>query len=218
MNDSESSKPGSFSRRLFFKTIGTTAVATATVQVQAVAAELEKVNAEKVIGPGTVPITLQVNGEPLKLQVEPRVTLLDALRNYSSLTGAKEGCDRGTCGACTVMIDDMPVYSCMKLAIEAQGRAITTVEGLAKNGNLTKVQQAFLDRDALMCGYCTPGFVMSVTALLKKNFHPTADDVRHACVGNVCRCGTYPRIMEAAMQAAGVATASKRNTEVITYG
>jgi xanthine dehydrogenase YagT iron-sulfur-binding subunit len=218
MKNSDSEGTGSFSRRSFLKSIGTTAVATAAVQAQAVAAELEKVNAEKVIGPSAVPVTLQVNGKPLKLQLEPRVTLLDALRNHSNLTGSKEGCDRGTCGACTVMIDDMPVYSCMKLAIEAQGRAITTIEGLAKDGKLTRVQQAFIERDALMCGYCTPGFVMSVTALLKHNPRPTPDEVRHACVGNVCRCGTYPRIMEAALHAAGVATASTTRTEVITYG
>jgi xanthine dehydrogenase YagT iron-sulfur-binding subunit len=217
MNESEPAKIGPFSRRTFLKSLGTTAVATAAVQAQTMAAELEKVNAEKTIGPGTVPVTLKVNGEMLKLQLEPRVTLLDALRNYSSLTGSKEGCDRGTCGACTVMINDVPIYSCMKLAIEAQGQAITTVEGLAKDGKLTKVQQAFLNRDALMCGYCTPGFVMSVTALLRKNPHPTADDVRHACSGNLCRCGTYPRIMEAAFEASGVAKVAINKTEVIPY-
>jgi aerobic-type carbon monoxide dehydrogenase small subunit (CoxS/CutS family) len=160
-------------------------------------------------------VTLIVNGEKLKLMLEPRVTLLDALRNYSSLTGAKEGCDRAACGSCTVLMDDLPVYACQKLAIEAQGVEITTVEGLAKNGNLTKVQQAFLDKDALQCGYCTPGFLMSVTALLKKNPHPNADDVKDACAGNTCRCGTHPRILQAALKAAGVETASK--TEVIDY-
>jgi xanthine dehydrogenase YagT iron-sulfur-binding subunit len=216
MNDSDSTKTGSFSRRTFLKSIGTTAVATAAVQAQVVAAELEKANKESAIGPDAVPITLTVNGNTLKLNVEPRVTLLDALRIHSNLTGNKEGCDRGTCGACTMLIDDVPVYTCMKLAIECQGKDITTIEGLAPDGNLTKVQQAFLDRDALMCGYCTPGFVMSVTALLKKNFHPTADDVRHACVGNICRCGTYPRIMEAAFQAAGVPFPTSK-TEVIRY-
>jgi len=216
MNDSDSTKTGSFSRRTFLKSIGTTAVATAAVQAQVVAAELEKANKESAIGPDAVPITLTVNGNRLKLNVEPRVTLLDALRIHSNLTGNKEGCDRGTCGACTMLIDDVPVYTCMKLAIECQGKAITTIEGLAPDGNLTKVQQAFLDRDALMCGYCTPGFVMSVTALLKKNSHPTADDVRHACVGNICRCGTYPRIMEAAFQAAGVPVPTSK-TEVIRY-
>lgn len=209
--------PGGFSRRNFLKGLGTTAAAGATARVNAIADELEKVNAEKVVGPGTIPVTLEVNGEALQLHLEPRVTLLDALRNYSSLTGAKEGCDRASCGACTVMMDDVPIYSCQKLAIEAQGHAITTVEGLAKNGKLTKVQQSFLEKDALMCGYCTPGFVMSVTALLKKNGHPTADDVRHACAGNVCRCGTHPRILEAALQAAGVESARTTKSEVIDY-
>jgi aerobic-type carbon monoxide dehydrogenase small subunit (CoxS/CutS family) len=176
---------------------------------------LEKVNREKVVGPGSVPISLNVNGKSLKLEVEPRVTLLEALRNHSNLTGSKEVCDRGTCGACTVLFDDKPVYSCSVLAIEAQGKAITTIEGLAQNGKLSPVQQAFIDQDALMCGYCTPGFVMSVTALLKQNPHPTADQVRHACCGNLCRCGTYPRVMQAALKAAGVNTTSK--TEVISY-
>jgi len=187
----------------------------AAARANAVAAELEKVNAEKVIGPNAVPVTLNVNGRDLPLLLEPRVTLLDALRNYSSLTGTKEGCDRATCGACTVMLNGTPVYSCQKLAIEAQGVAITTVEGLAKDGALTPVQQAFLEKDALMCGYCTPGFVMSVTALLKKNPKPTAEDIRHACAGNICRCGTQPRIMQAVFQAAGVVVSS--NTEVIDY-
>ena len=215
MNDSEPENLGAHSRRTFFKSLGTVAATAATSQVRSVAAELEKVNAESLIGPGAVPVTLKVNGEKLKLMLEPRVTLLDALRNYSSLTGAKEGCDRATCGACTVLLGDTPVYSCSKLAIEAQGQDITTVEGLAKKGNLTKVQQAFLQKDALMCGYCTPGFLMSVTALLRKNPHPNADDVKHACAGNICRCGTHPRILQAALAAAGVATASK--TEVVNY-
>ncbi|HZL79133.1 MAG TPA: (2Fe-2S)-binding protein [Candidatus Limnocylindrales bacterium] len=215
MKNPEPENFGAHSRRTFLKSLGTVAATAATAQVQSVAAELEKANAEKVIGPNAVPMTLKVNGEKLKLMLEPRVTLLDALRNYSSLTGAKEGCDRAVCGACTVLLGDTPVYSCQKLAIEAQGDEITTVEGLAKNGNLTKVQQAFLDKDALQCGYCTPGFVMSVTALLKKNPRPNADDVKHACAGNTCRCGTHPRIVQAALKAAGVETASK--TEVIDY-
>jgi aerobic-type carbon monoxide dehydrogenase small subunit (CoxS/CutS family) len=113
------------------------------------------------------------------------------------------------------MMDGLPIYSCQKLAIEAQGREITTVEGLAKNGKLSKVQQAFLEKDALQCGYCTPGFVMSVTALLKFNPRPTADEVKHACAGNLCRCGTHPHIIQAALNAAGIETASK--TEVVNY-
>jgi aerobic-type carbon monoxide dehydrogenase small subunit (CoxS/CutS family) len=215
MKNTEPEKFGAHSRRTFLKSLGTVAATAATAQVQSVAAELEKANAEKVVGPGAVPVTLKVNGGTLKLMLEPRVTLLDALRNYSSLTGAKDGCDRAACGACTVLMDDLPVYACQKLAIEAQGREITTVEGLANNGKLTRVQQAFWDKDALQCGYCTPGFIMSVTALLKFNPHPTADEVKHACAGNLCRCGTQPRILQAALQAAGMATTSK--TEVIDY-
>ena len=215
MNDSKSKDSFSVSRRSFLKSFGTSAAVAATAQVEAVAAELEKANAEKTLGPGTVPITLQVNGKPLKLQVEPRVTLLEALRNHSNLTGAKEVCDRGTCGACTVLLDDKPVYSCSMLALEAQQYKVTTVEGLAPDGKLTPVQQAFVDQDALMCGFCTPGFVMSVTALLKKNPHPTAEEVKHACSGNLCRCGTYPRVMQAALKAAGISVTSK--TEVIAY-
>jgi xanthine dehydrogenase YagT iron-sulfur-binding subunit len=201
MSESASKEKFSISRRSFLKTFGSSAAVAATAQVEAVAAELEKVNKEKILGPEPVPIT--------------RVTLLDALRNHASFTGAKEVCDRATCGACTVLLDDQPIYSCSTLAIEAQGKAITTVEGLAQNGKMTKVQEAFIEQDALMCGYCTPGFIMSVTALLKKNSHPSADDVKHACSGNLCRCGTQPRIMQAALKAAGVSTASK--TEVISY-
>jgi xanthine dehydrogenase YagT iron-sulfur-binding subunit len=215
MRDSKPKDSFSISRRSFLKSFSTSAAVAATAQVEAVAQELEKANREKIVGPGSVPITLNVNGKPLKLEVEPRVTLLEALRNHSNLTGSKEVCDRGTCGACTVLFDDKPVYSCSVLAIEAQGKAITTIEGLAQNGKLSPVQQAFIDQDALMCGYCTPGFVMSVTALLKQNPHPTADQVRHACCGNLCRCGTYPRVMQAALKAAGVSTTSK--TEVISY-
>src|ERR1039457_884234 len=134
MKNTEPEKFGAHSRRTFLKSLGTVAATAATAQVQSVAAELEKVNAEKTVGPGAVPVTLKVNGGTLNLMLEPRVTLLDALRNYSSLTGAKDGCDRAACGACTVLMDDLPVYACQKLAIEAQGREITTVEGLAKNG------------------------------------------------------------------------------------
>ena len=213
MKNTEPEKFGAHSRRTFLKSLGTVAATAATAQVQSVAAELEKANAEKTVGPGAVPVTLKVNGQTLKLTIEPRVTLLDALRNYSGLTGAKEGCDRAACGACTVLMDDLPVYSCQKLAIEAQGCEITTIEGLAKNGKLSPVQQAFLDRDALQCGYCTPGFIMSVTALLKKNPHPTADEVKHACAGNLCRCGTHPHIVQAALQASGAVATNK--TEVI---
>src|SRR5690349_11829931 len=212
MSESKPKDSYSVSRRFFLKSFGTSAAVAATAQVEAVAAELEKVNAEKVQGPGKVPVTLQVNGKPLKLELEPRVTLLEALRNHSNLTGAKEVCDRGTCGACTVLLDDKPVYSCSKLAIDSQGAKITTVEGLAKDGKLSPVQQAFIEQDALMCGFCTPGFIMSITGLLKENPHPSAEQVKHACSGNLCRCGTYPRVLQAALKAAGTPVANK--TEV----
>jgi aerobic-type carbon monoxide dehydrogenase small subunit (CoxS/CutS family) len=214
MSESASNEGLSLSRRSFIKTFGTSAAVAATAQVQAVAAELEKVNKEKLIGPDPVSVTLNVNGKALKLELEPRVTLLEALRNHLPLTGSKEVCDRATCGACTVLIDDKPIYSCSMLALDAQGKKITTIEGLAQDGKLSKVQEAFVDADALMCGYCTPGFIMSVTGLLKQNPHPTAADVKHSCAGNLCRCGTYPRILQAALKAAGVSTSSK--TEVIS--
>ena len=216
MSESSSKDGFSVSRRAFFKTFGATAAVAATAQVEAVAAELDKVNKEKIVGPEAVPITLQVNGKPIKLTVEPRVTLLDAVRNMTPFTGNKEVCDRATCGACSMFVDDKLVYSCSMLAIEAQGKHITTIEGLGKPGHLSKVQEAFVEQDALMCGYCTPGFVMSVTALLRSNPKPTEADVRHACSGNLCRCGTYPRILQAALKAAGVTKISK--TEVIPYG
>jgi xanthine dehydrogenase YagT iron-sulfur-binding subunit len=206
---------GAVSRRTFIKGLGATAITTVAAQTTAVAQELEKANAEKVIGPGAVPITLAVNGERLQLQLEPRVTLLDALRNYSSLTGSKEGCDRAACGACTVLLDGMPIYSCQKLAIEAQGHEITTVEGVANNGTLSKVQRAFIDKDALQCGYCTPGFVMSVTALLNKNPRPTLEEAKHACSGNLCRCGTQPHVLKAIFEAASISIADK--TEVTKH-
>src|SRR6185369_2845086 len=213
MNDPNQGDGLIVSRRSFLKSFGTTAAAAATAQVDVVAQELQKANAEKTYGPEAVPITLRVNGKDLNLRVEPRVTLLEALRNHSDLTGAKEVCDRATCGACTVLLDGTPIYSCSKLAIEAQGREITTVEGLAKDGKLSEVQRAFIEQDGLMCGYCTPGFVMSVTALLRSTPRPTAEQVKHACAGNLCRCGTYPRIMQAAFKAAGLPVADK--TEVI---
>lgn len=215
MSDPQTGERFAVSRRSFLKSFGTTAAVAATGQVEAAAQGLQKTNPEESYGPGAVPIVLNVNGKPLRLQLEPRVTLLEALRNHSPLTGAKEVCDRATCGACTVLVDDKPVYSCSMLAIEAQGKRVTTVEGLAPEGKLTPVQQAFVEQDALMCGYCTPGFVMSVTALLKYNPKPTADQVKHACSGNVCRCGTYPRVMQAAFKAAGLPVTS--NLEVIPY-
>lgn len=160
-------------------------------------------------GPGLVTVTLIVNGAERSLQVEPRMTLLEALRSPLGLTGAKESCDRGTCGACTVLVNDTPVYACSMLAVEAHGAAITTIEGLARDERLTALQQAFVDHDGLQCGYCSPGMVMVLTALLRKNPHPTEAEVRRACSGNLCRCGSYPRIFAAALDASGQTPANK---------
>lgn len=205
-------------RRTFLKGLGTSAVAVATVQVGAMADELNKAADTGPVaqGPGPVAISLTINGDKKDFQLEPRVTLLDALRNFGPLTGTKEVCDRGTCGACTVLVDGKPTYSCMKLAIDAQGHDIKTIEGLAQNGQLTAVQQAFVDCDALMCGFCTPGFLMAATALLATTPQPTEADVRRACSGNLCRCGTYPHILKAVMKAGGATV--PQDVEVIPYG
>jgi xanthine dehydrogenase YagT iron-sulfur-binding subunit len=136
------------------------------------------------------------------LDVEPRVTLLDALRNELDITGAKRVCDRTTCGACTVIMDGKSVYSCSVLAIDAQGKEITTVEGLAKDAQLHPVQQAFVDNDGQQCGYCTPGFVVACKAFLDKNPNPTIEQVRKGLGGNLCRCGTYVGVTHAVLQAA----------------
>jgi xanthine dehydrogenase YagT iron-sulfur-binding subunit len=155
-----------------------------------------------VYGPGKVKLTLNVNGQARTLEVEPRVTLLEALRHELDLTGAKRVCDRGTCGACTVLVDGKPVYACSVLAIEAQRKAITTVEALSAGGELHPVQQAFVDNDGLQCGFCTPGFVVACKALLDRHPDPTPDELRAGLGGNLCRCGTYVGIRAAVAQAA----------------
>lgn len=156
----------------------------------------------QVLGPGEVPITLRINGKSHSLNLEPRVTLLDTLRNHLDLTGAKRVCDRGTCGACTVIMDRRPVYSCSVLAIEAQGHAIVTVEGLATDGKLHPVMAAFVEHDAQQCGFCTPGFVVACKAFLDKHPNPTLAQVKRGLGGNLCRCGTYMGIMPAVLEAA----------------
>ena len=154
--------------------------------------------------PEMTDITLEVNGKQHALTIEPRTTLLSAMRHHLDppLTGPKLVCDMGTCGACTVLSDGKPVYSCLMLAVDAVGKRLTTVEGLGSPENLSNVQAAFVEHDALMCGFCTPGFVTTVSAYLKKNPNPTLEEVREACKGNFCRCGTYPRVFEAALAAA----------------
>ena len=153
-------------------------------------------------GPGKVPMTFNVNGKTYKASLEPRVTLLDALRDSLDITGAKRVCDKAECGACTVLLDDKPVYACSMLAIEGQGKKITTVEALMENGKLHPIQQAFVDNDASQCGFCTPGFVVAFKAMLDKHPNPTPDDLLHELSGNICRCGTYAGIRGAVAQAA----------------
>jgi xanthine dehydrogenase YagT iron-sulfur-binding subunit len=159
----------------------------------------------KVMGPAAVPITLHINGEDKNLTVEPRVTLLDALRDRLDITGAKRVCDRGTCGACTVIINKKAVYSCTILAIDAasSGAHIETIESLAPEGQLHPLSQAFVDQDGQQCGFCTPGFVMAAKAYLDEHPHPTYDDVKAALGGNLCRCGTYMGVRRAVVQAGG---------------
>jgi xanthine dehydrogenase YagT iron-sulfur-binding subunit len=153
-------------------------------------------------GPGKVPMEFSINGTRLKADLEPRVTLLDTLRDQFELTGAKRVCDRGECGACTVLLDNKPVYSCSVLAIEAQRKPITTVESLMQGGKLHPMQQALVDNDASQCGFCTPGFVVACKAFLDRHPHPNADDIRHGLSGNLCRCGTYDGIRKAIAQVA----------------
>ena len=201
-DSSENPSPFSVSRRNFLKTAGVGSLAATVVGV----AEAEAQTAgPAAVGPGDVPIQLMVNGKRVDLRVEPRVTLLDAVRNRAEITGNKRGCDRGACGACTMIVDGRAVYACSTLAIEVQGKQIRTVDGLANGDRLHPVQQAFCDQDALMCGFCTPGFIMATVALLEKNPRPTEEQVNKGLDGNICRCGTFVRIKEAAMTAKVVA-------------
>jgi xanthine dehydrogenase YagT iron-sulfur-binding subunit len=155
----------------------------------------------EVLGPGRVPITLRVNGTDRRVSVEPRATLAEALRIDLDMTGTKIGCDRGACSACTVWIDGTPVNACMTFALDVGARPVTTIEGLAQGGALHPVQEAFIDHDAMQCGFCTPGMIMSCAALLQRNPSPTVDDVRTATSGNLCRCGTFPNVFEATLAA-----------------
>lgn len=190
----------SVSRRAFLKGAGLTAAGTAVLESRLLAQS--GAPGKKTLGPDAVSIDLKINGGLKKVEVEPRTTLADALRNSLDMTGTKVVCDRGSCSACTVWLDGMPVNSCMTFALDVGPRAITTIEGLSRGGQLHPVQAAFVEYDALQCGYCTPGMVMSCAALLARNPKPTLDDVRHATSGNLCRCGTYPKVFDATLAAA----------------
>lgn len=195
---SDDPKGPRFSRRSFLKTAGAGAAAST------IAAGIAESAPPQVLGPDAVPLTLKVNGAAKTVTVEPRVTLLRALRNHLDLTGAKEVCDRGGCGACTVLLDGEPVCSCLMLAADAVGREITTVEGIGTPEKMSPVQAAFVECDGYQCGFCTPGFVVASTAFLNKNKKPdpSIDEIKAGLAGNLCRCGTYGRIFEAVQKAA----------------
>jgi xanthine dehydrogenase YagT iron-sulfur-binding subunit len=184
------------SRREFLKISGISVAVPLVAGPRMIKAAGQKV---KVYGPGKVPMEFAINGKSYKANLEPRVTLLD---DQFELTGAKRVCDRAECGACTVLLDNKPVYACAMLAIEAQHKAITTVESLMRDGKLHPIQQAFVDNDASQCGFCTPGFVVVCKAFLDKHPHPTPEDIRRGLSGNLCRCGTYAGIRKAIAQVA----------------
>jgi xanthine dehydrogenase YagT iron-sulfur-binding subunit len=191
--------PAGLSRRNFF---GSVASGAAEAAILTLPVEAAQPAAAPPAGAGMVPAVLHVNGQTHSLSVEPRWTLQHVLHDHLGLTGTKSGCERGECGACTVLIDGIARYSCLTLALEAVGAEITTVEGLMHGEQLGPVQQAFVEEDALQCGYCTPGQVVSVEALLRKTSQPTPEQIREGVSGNLCRCGAYHHIFRAAQRAA----------------
>ncbi len=162
----------------------------------------EPTQAEQQKPAGSVPVSLRVNGQTLHLEIDPRTSLLDALRETAGMTGTKKGCDRGACGACTVHLDDRRIVSCLTLAVRCQDKQIVTIEGLAPEGHLHPVQAAFMDHDGFQCGYCTPGQIMSAVALIKEGHAGSDAEIREWMSGNICRCGAYPNILAAVRQAA----------------
>jgi xanthine dehydrogenase YagT iron-sulfur-binding subunit len=217
MKDDKAPKPhqkSGLTRRDFIKISGVGVAVPLALGPTVVHAAGEDVT---VLGPGKVPIALMVNGKKLTAELEPRVTLLDALRDTFNLTGAKRVCDRGACGACTVLMEGKPVYACMVLAIDAQGKKITTIEGLrvdpenetpplgafVANEGLTPVMEAFVHYDAQQCGFCTPGFVVAMTHFLQQHPNPTEEELRRGLSGNFCRCGTYDGVRAVALKPLG---------------
>jgi xanthine dehydrogenase YagT iron-sulfur-binding subunit len=192
-----------FSRRGFLKGAGVTAATTVMESASALARETKgALQSERIVGPGALNVKLHVNGHEQAVTIEPRYTLAETLRDNLGLTGTKVVCDRGSCSACTVWIDKTPVLACMTLAIDTVGREITTIEGLSHGDKMHEVQAAFVKHDAMQCGFCTPGMVMSCAALLDRVPNPTLDDVKHAVSGNLCRCGTYPKVFAATLDVA----------------
>ncbi len=190
-------------RRDFLKGLGTGVLGSVVMPASPLVKSVKAASPDVEELAGTVSIQITVNGKVHKVSVEPRTTLLSVLREQLQVTGPKPVCDRGECGACTVLLNGKPVNACMVLAVDAENANIVTAEGLAEGGELTEVQQAFVEKDGLMCGFCTPGFVISATALIKeKGTKLTLADVKAGLAGNLCRCGTYPKVFEAVLTAA----------------
>jgi aerobic-type carbon monoxide dehydrogenase small subunit (CoxS/CutS family) len=203
MSNRTHSKRTGLSRRGFLKGAGITAAGAAIIETGlAEFADAQAERGPKILGPGATPVTLSVNGAAKKVEIEPRTTLAEALRINLDMTGTKVVCDRGACGGCTVMIDGKTVNSCMTLAMDAVGHEIRTIEGVAQGDKLHPVQEQFIANDGMQCGFCTPGMIMSCVALLERNKNPSEADARHACSGNLCRCGTYPKVFAAVAAAA----------------
>jgi xanthine dehydrogenase YagT iron-sulfur-binding subunit len=189
-----------FSRRGFLRGAGVTAATTVIGTANALARETKDSN--EVQGPEALPVKLHINGREHSVVIEPRDTLAQTLRDNIGLTGTKVVCDRGSCSACTVWIDKTPALACMTLAIDTTGRKITTIEGLSHGDTMHPVQAAFVKHDAMQCGFCTPGMVMSCAALLERNPTPNLSDIKYAVSGNLCRCGTYPKVFAATLDLA----------------
>lgn len=197
---SQKKKHDGLSRRGFIKGVGGGVVSTAVLT------SVKRISASEqygdVIGPDIAKVTFTVNGQKKTISVDPRVTLLDALRDQLSFTGTKRVCNKGQCGACTIILNGRTVLACSMLAIDAEGAVIETIEGLATGENLHPIQREFVKNDALQCGFCTPGFIMSSAVLLRHNPSPTMDEIKQAVSGNLCRCGTYPHVFKAVDDAA----------------
>jgi xanthine dehydrogenase YagT iron-sulfur-binding subunit len=207
MSDQNSREPGQYdperqglSRRTFLATSGTAGIVAALESRDLMAQNAAADDLAAKARPGTVPLTLRINGKEHQLQVDPRTTLLDCLRETVALTGTKKGCDHGQCGACTVHVNGRRVNSCLSLALMNEGDEITTIEGLGTPEKLHPMQAAFLAHDAYQCGYCTSGQIMSAVALLKEPCGPSDADVKEVMSGNICRCGAYPNIVAAIQQ------------------
>ncbi len=208
---SQDAESAAVSRRDLLKGAGAAAVGGAVIAKGGVAsgqepavpaAAIDGIDGITTVGPQATKVSFTLNGTQTSLEVEPRVTLLDALRNRLGLTGTKKVCDRGACGACTVWLDGAVVNACLTLAVECEGRVVRTIEGLASGTKLHPVQEAFVAEDAQQCGYCTPGMVMSCASLLEHNASPSETEIRDAVAGNLCRCGTYPHVFNAVRAAA----------------